>query len=138
MSNLIKRLPLPIWASLFLYRVLNVYRLLANKNGIENDISKQIDVFCPTIEVGGRKKLIADVKRSYVTFLAKPQEYFLLGFKDKSDSERTEWITDFIKDTYLKKYAKIERAKELQDKFFVYEKMKAYFYKHYYYYIQHQ
>ena len=76
---------------------------------------------------GGRKKLIADVKRSYVTFLAKPQEYFLLGFKDKSDSERAEWITDFIKDTYLKKYAKIERAKELQDKFFVYEKMKAYF-----------
>ena len=57
MSNLIKRLPLPIWASLILYRVLNVYRLLANKNGIESDISKQIEVFCPTIVGGGQKKV---------------------------------------------------------------------------------
>lgn len=127
MSGLIKRLPLPIWASLFLYRVLNFYRLIANKKGIEADIQKQISVFCPTVVWGGRNKLMSDVKRCYVKFLAKPQEYFLLGFKDKTNKERSEWITDFIKDTYLKKYAKIERAKELQDKFFVYKKMKAYF-----------
>lgn len=71
--------------------------------------------------------MLNDVKKSYVRHLAKPQEYFLFNFQDKTDKERGEWITDFIKDTYLKKYAKIERSKELQDKFFVYEKMKPYF-----------
>lgn len=72
-------------------------------------------------------QLVRDIKRSFVNHLAKPQEYFLLGFKDKTDKERSEWITDFIKDTYLKKYAKIERGRELQDKFFVYNKLKPYF-----------
>ena len=76
---------------------------------------------------GGDNQLVRDVKRSFVKHLAKPQEYFLLGFKEKTDKERSEWITAYIKDTYLKKYAKIERGKELQDKFFVYCKMKPYF-----------
>lgn len=57
MSGLIKRLPLPIWASLFLYRVLNFYRLIANKKGIEADIQKQISVFCPTVVGGGQKQV---------------------------------------------------------------------------------
>lgn len=127
MSGLIKKLPLPIWASLLLYRVLNIYRLITNKKGIESDIQKQINVFCPTVVGRGKNKIMSDVKRCYVKFLTKPQEYFLLGFKDKTDKEKSGWITDFIKDTYLKKYAKIERAKELQDKFFVYKKMKVYF-----------
>lgn len=127
MSNIIKRLPLPIWASLFLYKGLNLYRLITHKESIEKDILKQMETFCPDELGGGRNKVIKDIKKCYVRHLAKPQEYFLLGFQDKNDEERSEWITDFIKDTYLKKYAKIERAKELQDKFFVYEKMKAYF-----------
>lgn len=127
MSNIIKRLPLPIWASLFLYKGLNRYRLIANKKGIESDIERQIETFCPNLTGGDRIKVIKDVKRSFVRHLAKPQEYFLLGFQNKTDKERSEWITDFIKDTYLKKYAKIERAKELQNKFFVYEQMKPYF-----------
>lgn len=127
MSNIIKRLPLPIWANLFLYKALNAYRLVAPKKSIESDISKQLVIFCPNIGGGDRISLIKDVKKCYVRHLAKPQEYFLLGFQNKTDKERSEWITDFIKDTYLKKYAKIERAKELQDKFFVYEKMKSYF-----------
>jgi len=127
MSGLIDKLPLPIGVSLGLYKVLNVYRLTANKEAMENDICKQIDIFCPNIAVEKKKGLIKDVKRCYVRHLAKPQEYFLLGFANKSNFERSEYITDHIKDTYLKKYAKIERAKELQDKFFVYEKMKPYF-----------
>lgn len=125
MINLIKRLPLPIWTSLFLYRLYNMYRLIVNKTSIESDITNQIKIFCPNID--NKSHVIKDVKRCYVWHLAKPQEYFLLGFKDKTYKERSEWITDFIKDTYLKKYAKIERAKELQDKFFVYAKMKPYF-----------
>lgn len=127
MSRLIDKLPLPIWASLGLYRCLNAYRLVSNKEKIEKDINGLINVFSPKNTLEEKKGLIKDVKRCYVRHLAKPQEYFLLGFAQKTDKERSEWITDFIKDTYLKKYAKIERAKELQDKFFVYEKMKPYF-----------
>lgn len=127
MSRLIDKLPLPIWASLGLYRCLNAYRLVSNKEKIEKDINGLINVFFPKNTLEEKKGLIKDVKRCYVRHLAKPQEYFLLGFAQKTDKERSEWITDFIKDTYLKKYAKIERAKELQDKFFVYEKMKPYF-----------
>ena len=125
MGNLIKRLPLPIWASLFLYRLFNMYRLIVNRTDFECDISKQIKIFCPNVKE--KSRLVRDVKMCYVRHLAKPQEYFLLGFKDKTNKERKEWITDYIKDTYLKKYAKIERGKELQDKFFVYAKMKPYF-----------
>ena len=125
MSNLIKRLPLPIWASLFLYKLFNMYRLIVNKTSIENDILNQIKIFSPNAENDSR--LLGDVKRCYVRHLAKPQEYFLLGFKYKTNKERKEWITDYVKDTYLKKYARIERAKELQDKYYVYTKMKPYF-----------
>lgn len=127
MSNIIKRLPLPVWASLLLYKGLNRYRLIAQKKGIESDIERQIETFCPNLVEEDKKQVIEDIKKCYVRHLAKPQEYFLLGFQHKNDKERSEWITDYIKDTYLKKYAKIERAKELQDKFFVYEKMKPYF-----------
>lgn len=127
MSRLIDKLPLPIWASLGLYKCLNVQRLVSNKEKMNKDINNLIEIFCPDISVKKKTDLIKDVKRCFIRHLAKPQEYFLLGFANKTDKERSEWITDFIKDTYLKKYAKIERAKELQDKFFVYEKMKPYF-----------
>lgn len=127
MSRLIDKLPLPIWISLGLYKCLNVYRLVSNKEKIEKDINRLIEIFYPDITAEKKNNLIKDVTRCYVQHLAKPQEYFLLDFINKTDKERSEWITDFIKDTYLKKYAKIERAKELQDKFFVYEKMKPYF-----------
>lgn len=127
MSRLIDKFPLPIWASLGLYRCLNAYRLVSNKEKMEKEINNLIEIFCPDISVEKKKSLIKDVKWSFVRHLAKAQEYFLLGFASKTDKERSEWITDFIKDTYLKKYAKIERARELQDKFFVYEKMKPYF-----------
>jgi hypothetical protein len=76
---------------------------------------------------GENSALIHDIKKSYVLHLTKPLEYFLFNFKDKSNSERNQYLTDFIKDTYLKKYAKIKRAKQLQDKFYVYDKMKQYY-----------
>lgn len=126
MNNL-KQIPLPIWVSLALYKLWNIYRLIVNKKGIESEIRKQIAIFHPNGGGGGNSQLINDIKKCYVKHLAKPQEFFLLGFENQSDNERSEWITDFIKDTYLKKYAKLERAKELQDKFCFYEKMKSYF-----------
>ena len=112
--------------TLSLYRVYNLYRLLFNKTEIELDIKKKIQVFESKTD-GGNSALIHDIKRSYVLHLAKPLEYFLFNFKDKTDAERKRYLTDYIKDTYLKKYAKIERAKRLQDKFYVYDKMKQYY-----------
>lgn len=129
MNNMINKIPLPVGVSLFLYRMLNIKRLITNRVAMEKEINKLITVFYPKLIVCGGidNQLVRDIKRSFVNHLAKPQEYFLLGFKDKTDKERSEWITDFIKDTYLKKYAKIERGRELQDKFFVYNKLKPYF-----------
>lgn len=127
MSNIINKIPLPVGVSLFLYRMLNVKRLISNNEAMEKDINRLLNIFCPDATEHDRKSIIKDIKRCFVRHLAKPQEYFLLGFKDKNAKERDEWITDFIKDTYLKKYAKIQRAKELQDKFFVYKRMKPYF-----------
>ena len=127
MSNIINKIPLPVGVSLFLYRMLNVKRLISNNEAMEKDINRLLNIFCPDATEHDRKSIIKDIKRCFVRHLAKPQEYFLLGFKDKNAKERDEWITDFIKDTYLKKYAKIQRAKELQDKFFVYQRMKPYF-----------
>ncbi|MEE0992010.1 MAG: sugar-transfer associated ATP-grasp domain-containing protein [Bacteroidales bacterium] len=125
MINVIKKLPLPIWLSLLLYRALNMWRLKVNKSSIESEILKLIELFCPS-ELNN-KNLINDVKSSYVRHLSKPLEYFLFKFQDKSENERSEYLTDFIKDTYLKKYANMKYAKQLQDKFFVYKKMKPYF-----------
>lgn len=127
MRRVIEKLPLPIWFNLGLYKALNIYRLVTNKASMENDIFRCVDIFCPDITDVEKQLLVKDVKRSFVQHLAKPQEYFLLGFAKKTDKERSEWITDFIKDTYLKKYAKIERALELQDKFYVYKKNGLYF-----------
>ena len=127
MTNFIKQLPLPVWTSLLLYKCFNRYKLITNKKSVENEIHELIGIFYPNLTEEERTKVINNVKRCFVRHLAKPQEFFLLGFRDKTDKERSEWITDYIKDIYLKKYAKIERAKELQDKFFVYEKMKPYF-----------
>ena len=121
----IMRIPLPVWASLFLHKVLNLYRLVAHKGLIEREISKQIGIFCPDIE--NKSQLVKDIKRCYVLRLAKPLEYFLFGFEEKTNKERNEWITDFIKDTYLKKYSKLEQLEELLDKFNFYVKMKPYF-----------
>ena len=98
-----------------------------NRTEIEQEIKKQVQVFQPKSDGGGDSTLIHDIKKSYVLHLAKPLEYFLFNFKDKSNSERSQYLTDFIKDTYLKKYAKIERAKQLQDKYYVYDKMKQYY-----------
>lgn len=127
MKSIIKKIPLPVSVSLCMYKAYNTYRLHAWKEKIEAEINKQIDTFCPGVSYEDRRVLTEDIKKCFVKHLAKPQEYFLLGFRNKSSNERDEWITDFIKDTYLKKYAKIERAKELEDKFFFFNVMKPYF-----------
>lgn len=127
MKTLIKKIPMPIPVSLLMYRLYNIYRLHSQKEAIETEINKQIDIFNPDISDYERKDLEEDIKKCFIKHLSKPQEYFLFGYKDKTSQERDEWITDFIKDTYLKKYAKIERAKELEDKFYFYNIMKSYF-----------
>ena len=118
---------LPVGLTLFLYRIYNIYRLVVNRFEIEKEIKKQIQVFSPNSNGGGNCSLIRDIKKSYVLYLAKPQEYFLFNFIDKTTAERSEYLTDYIKDTYLKKYARIEKARQLQDKFYVYEKMRQYY-----------
>ena len=127
MKKVITSVSLPVGLTLFLYRVYNLCRLVFNRTEIEQDIKKQIQVFHQKSDGGGNSALIHDIKKSYVLHLAKPLEYFLFNFKDKSHSEKNKYLTDFIKDTYLKKYAKIERAKQLQDKFYVYDKMHQYY-----------
>ena len=125
MKKVITSDSLPIGFTLFLYRVYNLYLLVFNRKEIEQEIKKQIQVFQPESVVDSA--LIHDIKKSYVLHLAKPLEYFMFNFEDKTNVERKQYLTDYIKDTYLKKYAKIERAKQLQDKFYVYEKMKQYY-----------
>lgn len=127
MKKVITSINLPVGLTLFLYRVYNLCRLVFDRTEIEQEIKKQIQVFQPNFDWEGDSAFIHDIKKSYVLHLAKPLEYFLFNFKDKSNSERNLYLTDFIKDTYLKKYAKIKRAKQLQDKFYVYDKMKQYY-----------
>lgn len=126
MKKIIMSISLPVGVILFLYRIYNIYRLVVYKSEIEKEIKKQIKVFFPN-SMGVNSSLIQDVKKSYVLHLSKPQEYFLFNFMGKTNAERSKYLTDYIKDTYLKKYAKIEKARQLQDKFYVYKKMHKYY-----------
>lgn len=53
MSNIINKIPLPVGVSLFLYRMLNVKRLLTNRVVMEKEINKLITIFYPKFVWGG-------------------------------------------------------------------------------------
>lgn len=97
---------------------------------IDESIENQIKIFVPKEKLEDKNyinDLIKDIKLCYVKFLAKPYEYFLLGFDKKTSTERKEILTDIIKDIYCCKYAHISNFNKLSDKFSFYECMKPYF-----------
>lgn len=51
MSNIINKVPLPVGVCLFLYRILNIKRLITNRVAMEKEINKLITVFYPKLIV---------------------------------------------------------------------------------------
>lgn len=70
-----------------------------------------------------------DIKKSYIKYLAKPSEYFLFDFENKTPRQRKEYLTDIQKDVYCEKYDGIVNFNKLSDKFFFYEKMKKFYHR---------
>lgn len=129
MKNSLKEIiyQLPIFWQVVLHKT---YHLLSLKGDIKFTVNRLIETFVSeekqkdTEYIDSLKK---DICCCFVKYLAKPYEYFLLEFEHKSEEERNEMLTDIVKDIYCCKYAKIEKQREVSDKFLFYDRMKPYF-----------
>lgn len=60
------------------------------------------------------KTIKRDIKKSYIKYLAKPVEYFLFDFENKTASQRKKYLTDIQKDAYCEKYDGIANFNDLR------------------------
>lgn len=129
MKNSIKKIAyqLPVFLQVVLHKI---QHRLNQKGDMIYVVNQLVEANIPAEkqkDVEYINSLKKDVFHCFVKYLAKPSEYFLLGFECKNEEERNEMLTDVVKDIYCCKYANIEKQREVSDKFLFYERMKPYF-----------
>lgn len=118
---------LPISLQMFFRRIANTCKLLGGKVSID----KVTERFKNKEEYDSEylKTIKRDIKKSYIKYLAKPVEYFLFDFENKTASQRKKYLTDIQKDAYCEKYDGIANFNDLSDKFLFYGKMKKFYHR---------
>ena len=76
------------------------------------------------------RRLLPDIKKSYMKYGIRPHEYFMFRFEDKNAKERKPYLSDKTKDQLLIKYYGEnwrERLDLTKDKFGFYQRLKSFY-----------